>query len=263
MGPIRQASDQRPEKEVTVAELAERFIQEHLRRHNKPRSADEAERLLRRLILPSIGHIKISDLKRSDVKRWHTSLHHAPYSANRAVAALRKMMNMACRDWELREDNPVTRLKLYPERKRERFFSDAELAEIGRALADMEAGKPKSPWFILATRLLALTGMRLGEVLTLRWTDVDLGAGVVRLADAKAGARTVPLNGAAIVLFAQAQQWSGIVCAGPAACKPFDRFAYYHFWRRLLARTSIKGARPHDFRHTAGTYAAQVVRMLS
>ena len=45
-----------------------------------------------------------------------------------------------------------------------------------------------------ALRLLMLTGSRLGEILTLRWDDVDRNAAELRLRDAKTGARMVPLS---------------------------------------------------------------------
>ena len=98
---------------------------------------------------------------------------------------------MAHREWELRDDNPATGIKPFPERRRERFFATEELKAIGKWLAAAERQGSENSAFILATRLMLLTGMRLGEVATLRWSDVDLSANVIRLQDAKTGARTV------------------------------------------------------------------------
>ena len=47
-------------------------------------------------------------------------------------------------------------------------------------------------------RILALTGMRLGEVFGLRWAWLDIPAACIRLPDAKAGARAVPLGAVAL-----------------------------------------------------------------
>ena len=49
-----------------------------------------------------------------------------------------------------------------------------------------------------AIRLLMLTGCRLGEILTLRWEEVDLDARELRLRDAKTGSRVVPLSPQAV-----------------------------------------------------------------
>lgn len=253
------AKRSRRRKEMTLAELAERYLSEHARLHNKPRTAQEAERLLQHSILPKLGAMKLSDLTRADVSRWHTGMQAAPYAANRALAVLRKMLSLASGPWELREDNPALKIRPFPERKRERFFSDHELSALGAALARAERENGETPWLILATRLLALTGMRLGEVLGLKWAYVDLAHGVIRLPDtaAKAGARTVPLNGPAIALLSASPQWGQRVCAGPGARVAIGRATFNKFWKRILRGTDIEDARPHDLRHTAGTYAAQ------
>jgi integrase len=70
-----------------------------------------------------------------------------------------------------------------------------ELGGIGEALAEVDREGAEPPGFILLIRLLAVTGMRLGGALTLRWSDVDLARRTIRLLrDAKGGARTVYLS---------------------------------------------------------------------
>ena len=50
-----------------------------------------------------------------------------------------------------------------------RFLSQAELGRLGDALREAEKDKTCSPWVIAAIRLLAFTGARRNEILTLRW----------------------------------------------------------------------------------------------
>ncbi len=78
--------------------------------------------------------------------------------------------------WELRPDgsNPRKHIKKYPEEKRERFLSAAELRRVGEVLKDVEIEGIELPSAILAVRLLILTGCRLNEIMTLKWEFVDL-----------------------------------------------------------------------------------------
>lgn len=62
--------------------------------------------------------------------------------------------------WGLRPDgtNPRKHIRKYPEEKRERFLSAAELRRIGEVLREMEAEGIELPSAILAARMLILTG---------------------------------------------------------------------------------------------------------
>jgi integrase len=101
-----------------------------------------------------------------------TKLHHenrkAPYQANRALALLSRMFNLAER-WGLRPDgsNPGRHVEKFAERRRERTLSPAELARLGDALAAHSG----SPYAVAAVKVLVFTRARLGEVLGLRWGD--------------------------------------------------------------------------------------------
>jgi integrase len=192
----------RQRRELTVGELADRYVAEHVRVHNKPSTVVEFERLVAARIKPAFGSQRLGTLSRADVKAWHAALRSSPYAANRAPAVLRKMFSLAVKDWELLSVNPALGVKMFREVKRERYASDNDLARIGRWLLDAEKAGTVRPGFALAVRLLALTGMRLGEVLTLEWSAVDIEGGVIRLADAKAGARIVVLGAPARALLA-------------------------------------------------------------
>jgi integrase len=116
------------------------------------------------------------------------------------------------------------------------------------------------PGFAPAVRLLPLTGMRLGEVLTLEWSAVDVEGGVIRLAhaNAKAGARIVALGAPTRVLLAALEtRGRFVVTGGDDLTSPLPRTAFRTGWRDLRAGTGLADLRPHDLRHTAGTFAAQ------
>jgi integrase len=102
--------------------------------------------------------------------------------------------------WALRPDgsNPRKHIKKYPEEKRERFLSPAELKRVGEVLREMEEEGIELPSSIAAARLLILTGCRLGEIMTLRWEHVDIPGKALRLPDSKTGAKVVHLGQPAI-----------------------------------------------------------------
>jgi integrase len=172
------------------------------------------------------------------------------------LAYLRKALSLACSEWELRQDNPAKGITLFPEKRRERFFNDQELRAIGTALSAFEAEGSTLPGAIRAIRLLALTGMRLSEVIGLQWAWIDFDCGCVRLPDAKAGARTVPLGGSALVYLSEIERTGAYVCYGTHPAAPVSLKTVKRFWPRVRDRAELSGARMHDFRHTVGTFSA-------
>lgn len=251
------AERRRRRQEGTISELCDRYLREHVASHNKPSTKSEIERIVDTRIKPALGRIKVSELTRARVKEWHQEKADTPYAANRELAYLSKMMSLAAGDWELRPDNPCRGIRKFPERKREAFFSDADLQRIGAALAAVEQKNEAMPGPINAIRLLAVTGMRLGEVLGLRWEDLDEAHACLRLPDAKAGARTVPLSAPALALLSSITRTGRHVCHGTDPDLPLDKSTVHKLWRSIKATAKVPHARPHDFRHTVGTFAAQ------
>lgn len=246
-------------REPPLADVLTRYFDEYVAIHNRASTAAEIKRHIEVDIKPALGAHKIGTLGRADIVRWHGGFSDRPYVGNRALAYLRKALSLASKDWELRPDNPALGIKMFAEPKRERFFSDDELTRIGRALAALEQEGESLPGAIRAVRLLALTGMRLGEVLGLQWEWVDQKRGCIRLPDemAKAGARAVPLGQPALQYLANLQKIGPFVCYGSNPDAPLSEGGFYRFWWTLRDRAKLKNARPHDFRHTVGTYSAQ------
>src|SRR5690606_35399910 len=79
----------------TMSELAKRFMSEHVTAKRKGRTADGYQDILDRLILPRLGRMKTADVTRADVAKLHHALRATPYQANRALAVLSKMFNLA------------------------------------------------------------------------------------------------------------------------------------------------------------------------
>ena len=201
------ASREAGRKAITVKELAERFDKEHIALRLKPSTANGYRRMLARVIVPALGSHRVTEVTRADVARIHHDLWHIPYDANRCLEIISKMFNLA-EMWGLRPDgsNPRKHIKKYPEEKRERFLSPAELKRVGEVLREMEREGIELPSSIAATRLLILTGCRLGEIMMLRWEHVDILGKAFRLPDSKTGAKVVHLGQPAIVTRSNARK---------------------------------------------------------
>lgn len=254
--PAEERSDKRTAP--TVADLADRFLSEYSAVHKKPSSQKEDRRLVEKRVKPALGRYKAADVTRADIAKLHHRLRETPFEANRTLALLSKMFNMA-EVWGLRPDgsNPCRHMRRFKERKRERFFSADELTDIGQALDEAEnTGTVKSA-HVLAIRLLALTGCRVSEILNARWSDIDFKSGMLQLPDAKAGPRDVVLPAAAIALLDGRSNGADYLIANAAADKPVSIHAIEKAWQKIRENASLENARLHDFRHTFGTYGGQ------
>jgi integrase len=155
----------------TVADLADRFELEHLARR-RPTTARDYKSMLRRFVRPDLGSLKVAAVRPRDLEALHSKIAvTAPYMANRVVAVLSKMFNLAVK-WEMRPNNPAHGIERVPEHKRERFLSPMEIVRLGEALA---AHPEKTSANVV--RLLLLTGARRGEVLAACWPQIDFTQG--------------------------------------------------------------------------------------
>jgi integrase len=180
-----------------VAKVAKAFTEKYLKRHVGPGWAREAERLLRKEILPIIGLKRLGDVRRADVIDMLDGIvdRGAPFTANRALAVLTRLGNWAV-EREIITASPFDRIKPPAvETSRERVLSDDEIKLVWAAFEAV--GHP----FCAFGKLLLLTGARRAEVAGMRWSEVDLAAKTWTLP----GARTknghehvVPLSDAAV-----------------------------------------------------------------
>ena len=128
--------------------------------------------MLDRIIVPRLGSKKVDAVGRRDIEAIHVALQDRPYQANRVLALLSKMFNLAVQ-WHWRSDNPAKGIKRYDEEKRDRWLSDEELGGLCRVLDEHPNQRASN-----AVRLQLLTGARLGEVLKAERADFDLQRGV-------------------------------------------------------------------------------------
>ncbi|WP_296706451.1 site-specific integrase [Rhodoblastus sp.] len=156
----------------------------------------------------------------------------------------------------LRADNPVHGVERHAYAQRERRFSDAEYRALGAALEAM----PATTWPIALAgmRFLALTGWRRGEMLDLRWRDIDLANRTVTLLDTKTGRSIRPLSHAACSVIKDLPRLGSLVF--PASSGDDKRMAGFHkIWLRVAAKSKLPSdLTPHALRHSFASVAADV-----
>ena len=129
----------------TMNDLINRFVSEYLPK-KRASTQDEYERLIRVHIRPALGNKRVADLRHSDMEALHRKIAaKAPYAANRALAVVSKMLNLAVR-WEMRTDNPVRGVERSPEQKRERFMTPAEIGRLGKDWQRIRSGHRRTPF---------------------------------------------------------------------------------------------------------------------
>ncbi|MGF1620883.1 MAG: tyrosine-type recombinase/integrase [Rhodomicrobiaceae bacterium] len=261
LGQIAGGADPAPQREqpavdATLAVVAPLFMEEHGPKL-KPLTREKYQSVLGKHILPVLGELRVGDIKRRDVTRLHGQLARYPTIANYAVAVLSKCLTW-CEEHGLRPErsNPCGRLKKYAENKRHRYLTADEYARLGAAIARAERFGAEDPFVLAALRLLILTGARLNEILTLKWSYVDLDRGLLILPDSKTGQKMIGLNGPAVTLLSRLPRLPDNPHVIPGRVRGAHLINLQKPWRRIRAEASLTDVRIHDLRHSFASVAA-------
>lgn len=238
----------------TVAELADRYLAEHAI-HKVERAQADDRSMIKKLILPEIGMLKVRDVRPEDIDKLHQSVSKAkPIRANRVAQLLSKMFNLSIR-WEYRVDSPVRGLRKNPEHKRQRYLSDEELSRLISTL-DGHSNQVAAN----AVRLLLLTGARRGEVLNATWSQFDLDRGIWIKPSAHTKQKKehrVPLSDTTIDLLTGMKETAGgeeCVFPGKVPGEPLKELK--GFWKNVCKKAELADFRIHDLRHTYASILA-------
>lgn len=265
---------------LTFAELATRFLAEHVDAKRKPGTRQQYRYLLESVAVPELGTLKAEMITRRDVAKIHDRMQDKPFQANRLLAVVGAMYAFAGKRGHVPDGcNPARGIEKYREHRRERFLTGEELERIGAALREAETigiawevdeaqpnakhlPKPEhrrtvlGPHAAAAIRLLILTGARLREILHLRWEQVDLSRGLLLLPDSKTGRKTIVLNVPAMAVLEQLKgiRFGAYVIAGDDPEKP--RADLHRPWKMIAKRAGLEAVRLHDLRHTYASFGA-------
>ena len=188
-------------------------------------------------------------------KRKVTKVRGGKGAASRTLGLLGAIFMYAVRH-RMRADNPVRGVVRFADKRRERRLSVDEYKALGEALRKAEPAEV-FPAAIAASRFLALTGWRKGEVLGLRWDEVDLAKRTAILNDTKTGRSIRPLSRTACATLLSLSNSEGLVfrtIGGDGRITGFQRL-----WAALVKLGDLPAdISPHTLRHSFSSLAADI-----
>ena len=249
----------REKASATLSAISDKYIATYGALHLKPRTLVEVTRSLRIHWAP-LGEVPIHKLSRNAIANQLDAIaaERGPFAANRARSYLSGLFSWAFQRGYT-EDNPVRFTgKPAPEASRDRVLTDRELGLVFRHAGDGDYGD--------IIRLLALTGQRREEVGGMRWSEVDLEAGIwtVPADRTKNGLpHEVPLSAAAQAVLTSRTRREGRDLVFGAGSGPFSGWSncksaldlriHEHFKKSDPNAAPLKAWRIHDLRRTVST----------
>jgi integrase len=250
----------------------------------RPRTIEHYEGNIRLHIIPGLGSKKLAKLTATDVERFlagRRAAGLAPRTVHHIRAVLRNALKKAVRNRLIPFNVAAEADPPNVPREEMRTFDRDQVRKLLVAVK----GSPLEALFVLAVGL----GMREGELLGLRWSDIDMDRGVVRVArelqwirvsgsegqreaalvepKSRTSLRTLPLSAPAVEALRDHRarwrdhklalgdrylnQWN-LLFVG-AHGEPLYPKSVWREWRRILAIAELPNIRFHDLRHTAGT----------
>ena len=237
---------------VTIEDLAHNYLERHGYK-KRPKSLYEDEKLLKNVILPALGPLKVPYVTRRDIEALHKSFQDRPYQANRALALLSKMFSLAV-SWDWRETNPVLGIERYQEEKRDRWLDQEELDRMWEVLEQY----PTHPTAYVF-KFLLLTGARKGEALNAKWDQFDLEKGVWTKPSHMTKQKKkehLPLSEKTIELLHSLKKitphGSSYLFPGRIPGEPIKEIKT--LWNTILKKAGLENVRVHDLRHTHASH---------
>lgn len=269
-------------KAVTIKDLCEEYLHHAKNGHilgkgGRPKKASTIETdegRINRHIIPLLGKLRVSELSKAHVNKFIRQISEGKTAvsvksdklrgkvvvtggagtASRTTGLLGGIMSYAVTEGIL-ENNPVHGVRRPAYNKRTRRLSDFEYSKLGKALFDDSlAGSTKQAR--IAIFLLALTGCRRGEIIKLRWDEVDFESQCFRLRDSKEGASIRPIGKLVMVCLENLQPQ----VSSSTVLTPIRSGEFYgglpNAWRKIAAANQMSDITPHTLRHSYASVAA-------
>lgn len=237
----------------TFAELAAEYLERHAKRNK--RSWKQDERRFRKNLLPVFGPRPAKEISRAELRRHLETLvcRPAPAEANQTHALVRKMYNWAIAQ-DLVETSPCRGLpRPSKTRQRHHVLTEEDIRKFWDALAY------ESAVVAAALKLRLLTAQRGGEIVSLRWLDLDLDAGWWTLPSERSKnglPHRVPLTEPTTAILRRLER-SDSIWVFPSPTRPGHLRSTQKAIERIRRRTGLE-LRGHDLRRTAASFMASM-----
>lgn len=246
---------------LTMAEYLEGWLSEYVAPYRTEKTLKNHAMHIRNRIIPSLGKIELRKLTPQEIQRFYNKTASErkdgqlkPVSMS-TINGTHRVLHAALEravKLDLITSNPADRVEApQPARFQPRVLTPEE------AIVFLEAAK-HSRHHILVT-LALFTGLRLGEMLALKWKDVNLSEGIIKIikSKTKAGERLVPLPPVAVALLQdQRTKVKGdLVFPGKWKGEEIElSYLTYRVIERICKRAGLPRIRFHDLRHTHATW---------
>ena len=263
----------KPEEErvPTFREYAALWLEGYVKPLMKPATYQRYEVILRKYLNPAIGSMLVTEIKRADIRALLLKLHRQGQSRSSICLArdvISGPMNQAVDD-ELIPANPAKGLlkRMKIERDRRSAMDPFNSDEVILFLETCSVKYPDwYPFFLAAFR----TGMRMGELLGLKWGDIDFNGRFIHVQRSfKLGKFTTPKNGKTrrvdmsdmlgeTLKALQVERRREALREGREVVEfvfhrneqPISQNSLRNVFKRILARGGLREIRFHDIRHT-------------
>jgi len=232
--------DIKREQKIKFSEISKEFLKKYSKVNKRSWKRDQ---LSISHLDKFFGHKFIYEIKEKDIEEYKkerllTGIKHS--TLNRELACLKTILNKS-REWGYIEQIP--KIKLFKENnQRVRYLTEEEEERLLKITSE-----PLKSMVIISMH----TGMRLGEILNLKWRDIDLKEGIIIIQDSKSKEKGIVFMNQTIKdVFISLLSSKSKEYVFEKDGKKFDIYYISHWFSKIVKQAGIKDFRFHDLRHT-------------
>lgn len=254
-----------PKSTITFREYADRWMNVYKVGKLKPSTIATYKKHLCAHVLPAFGEREIASITTEDIQLF---LNDRNYLAKKTLSSMRHFMGEvfkdAVEDGLIEKDPTASRRISIPSTKANEREA-LPLDQFKEIISNLKLLSAQDKQFLV---LVMFTGMRRGEVLGLRWEDIDTEAGLIHIRrnvthpggnrpvigtpKTNSGKRDIPLDPYVLEVLEPMKQ-TGFIIGGES---PITMTTYNNTMTRIKKKIDLHGATAHVFRHSYLTYMA-------